>query len=373
MTNIKDYPVLANPSDEDWLLIQENKTIPAYKKTQLINIKGSGGSSNGNSTLWSYRDGTLDFNVNASEKLFVDTPRDVLITLESLPGGTEIQIKRIRSDNSLFLTGISKIEGNDISINSSIKIPFSDIPSKLIYVNSELGWVFIPSLSVTVLSPLVLPSTGLIQLFNAANIVAGNEDKISQWDDEVSANNGMQNNINSQPKYIESIFAEGSIGGLLFEGSQEYETDLSYLENQKYVIAIVEARTSGNQIYAIGSTSGNTNSGLHVGYRGDTEFTLAQYGNDLDASIASYSGSLQPNIWIVSNSSRGKEIFKNGILISSNSNTDDLTEVNNGRIGSALGSFYQGYLGMLAVWIGDKMLSEVNDISNAINLTFGTY
>ncbi|MEM7712028.1 MAG: hypothetical protein AAF349_00290 [Cyanobacteria bacterium P01_A01_bin.68] len=372
MTNIRDYPESTEPSDIDWILIQENSTIPAYKKARLINIRGSNVGT-GSTTGWIYRDGSVDFSLDTSTKLLIDTPRDVSIDLDNLPDGAVIEIKRVRQDNSLFITGISKIKGNNIDVDSSIKIPFEDNSSRLIYFNSSLGWFFLPESSVTVLSPLSLPTEGLNQLFNAASITASEGDSVVQWNDEIGNNHAIQNSVNSQAQFVESIFAESTIGGVLFTGFQEYETDLSYLVNQKYTIAIVEKRSSNNQLYIIGNTSGNTNSGLHVGYRGDTEFTLAQYGNDLDASISPYDGLSQANLWVVSNNSRGKEIYKNGVLISSNSNTDDLVEANTGRIGSALGSFYQGYLGLLAIWIGGKTINQLADINDAVNSTFKVY
>ncbi|HEY9701240.1 MAG TPA: hypothetical protein V6C58_02285 [Allocoleopsis sp.] len=33
--NIKDFPELTNPQLNDWLLIQQNATIPAYHKIKL--------------------------------------------------------------------------------------------------------------------------------------------------------------------------------------------------------------------------------------------------------------------------------------------------------------------------------------------------
>ena len=77
MGNIKDFPELLNPADEDWILIQENKSIPAYKKTQLINIK-SGGNSGSYSNVWGYRDGSVNFSINNGNYL-VNTPQDVTI------------------------------------------------------------------------------------------------------------------------------------------------------------------------------------------------------------------------------------------------------------------------------------------------------
>ena len=97
MTNIKDFPELTNPSDADWILIQENSSIPAYKKTQLLNIR-SIGFETGNSESWIYVDGSVDFTINNSSKLLLDTPRDVFISLGDLADGAEVEIKRLRED-----------------------------------------------------------------------------------------------------------------------------------------------------------------------------------------------------------------------------------------------------------------------------------
>lgn len=370
MSNIKDFPELTNPSDADWILIQENNTIPAYKKTQLINIRGGGGANNSNN--WQYRDGSVNFSISQGNYL-VNTPQDVTIDLNSVSDGIEIKLLRTTADNSLFLSGIDKIKGVDVSPNSTIKVVFNEAPVSLIYINHNYGWLFIPSSSILVTNSLNLPSNGLMQVFNTASIQASNGSKTVALIDEVSGNDATQSNSNNQAIYTENIFAQNTIPGLLFSGNQEYITDLSYLANQKYTIAIVDARTSANQSYIFGNNSLGSNAALHVGYRSNSEFTLAQYDNDLNANIDSYSGILTPNLWIVSNNSRGKEIYQNGVLIASNSDTIDLLEATNGRIGSALGDFYQGYLGLIAVYIGDKTATEITDISNAINSTFGIY
>lgn len=370
MTNIKDYPELINPSDADWILIQENNTIPAYKKTQLINIKGSGGTSSSNSNSWKYRDGTINFAPIAG-KFLIDTPGDVSINLENVGEGVEIEIIRLSQDNSLLLQGISKINNVDINSNTIISIPFNSSSVKLIRVNSSIGWISVPSSSVSIITPLILPTTGLTQVFNAANIQASNKTKIDLWTDEINANNATQNSISAQPELRENIF--NSRPALFFEGSQELNTDFSYIADQKYTIAVVEARTTNNQTYFIGNDSSGTNKALHVGYRGNSSFTFAQFSNDLDTSVDGYDNTIDSKIWIISNNSRGKEIFLNGNLIASEGNTDNLIESNNGRIGSAVGNRYRGYLGLVAIYVGDKSSSEILDINNAINSVFTIY
>ena len=210
-------------------------------------------------------------------------------------------------------------------------------------------------------------------MFSVANIQANSGDKVSTWVDAANNNNAIQNNLSSQAIYTDGIFIQGNIPGLLFENNQEYSVDLSYLVNQKYTVAIVEARTTSNHSYIFGNDSSGTNSALHSGYRGSDSFTFAQFSNDLNTNISAFDNSIEPVLWLISNNSRGKEIYRNGILIASNNNTDDLIESNNGRIGSALGNFYQGYLGLIATWVGDKTLVEIDEINAAVNSSFGVY
>ncbi|MGB6297136.1 MAG: hypothetical protein WBF90_13285 [Rivularia sp. (in: cyanobacteria)] len=370
MTNIKDYPELIEPADADWLLIQEDNTIPAYKKTRLAAIRNSASICSCLSVGWTYRDGSVDFAASAG-KYLIDTPVNVTIDLDNVTEGSEVEILRLSSNNSLFLNGIARIKGTDIDENTIVSVPFSDFPSRLIYVNTAIGWLSIPESNIEIVSPLALPNTGLIQLFNPTNIQASNEDKIALWIDEVSNNNATQSTNSARPVFKKNIF--GVKSGLFFEGSQELLADLSYLANQKYTIAVVEARTSSSQNYFIGNNSSSTNKALHVGYRSNNQFTLAQFSNDIDAAIDGYDNTIKPKIWVVSNNSRGKEIYENGILIASNENTDDLIESNNGRIGSAVGNKYRGYLGLIATWIGDKTTSEIDEINTKINSSFGVY
>jgi hypothetical protein len=369
MTNIKDYPELIEPADADWLLIQEDNTIPAYKKTRLAAIRNSASISSG-SVGWTYRDGSVDFAASAG-KYLIDTPANVTIDLDNVTEGSEVEILRLSSNNSLFLNGITRIKGTDIDENTIVSVPFSDFPSRLIYVNTAIGWLSIPEYSIEIASPLRLPDTGLIQLFNAANIQASDGSRVDAWVDEVSNNNATQSTNSARPILMKNVF--GFKSGLFFEGSQEMFTDLSYLANQKYTIAIVEARTSSSQAYFIGNNSSSTNKALHVGYRNNSSFTFAQFSNDLDASINDYGNVAKPKVWVISNNSRGKEIYENGILIASNGNTDDLIESNNGRIGSAVNNRYRGYLGLIATWIGDKTTSEIDEINTKINSSFGVY
>lgn len=112
---------------------------------------------------------------------------------------------------------------------------------------------------------------------------------------------------------------------------------------------------------------------MHVGFRDNTTFTLAQFGNDLNTQIEGYSNTFKPNIWVVSNNSRGKEIWRNNIKIGSNTNTDNLTTGTNGRLGRAVNNNFTGNLALTAIWTGNKSTQDIADIFTAINNTFAIY
>jgi uncharacterized lipoprotein YajG len=160
---------------------------------------------------------------------------------------------------------------------------------------------------------------------------------------------------------------------MYFNGNSFYNIDLEYLANKPYTIAIVEARATTNQTYMIGQDNGSTNQALHVGYRDNTTFTLAQFGNDVNASITGYNSAFKPTIWIVSNNSRGKEIWHNGVKIASSSNTDSLSSGSNGRLGRAVNNNFNGYFGLVATWTENKSVADIQNIFSAINATFKAY
>ncbi len=367
---IKQFPNKETREAADLLLLQD-ATDNQFKNIKIddllkdLNAGGSGGASN----TWEVSTNG-DLSLVAGDRFFLYSPGNINISLSSsLPG--EIELKRKDGTKQVSLSGINKINGVPITPNEEVLLLHSKYSTKLIYIDSTIGWLSIPSEDISVISPLRLPTTNLIQKFYAFDINATENAKIPTWIDTVSGLNATQSDTNSQAIYKPSIF--NSLPGVFFTGNAFYGTDLNYLANKRYTVALVEARGTTSQAYAFGQDNANTNQALHIGYRNNTSFTLAQFSNDLNALIEGYTSILKPTIWVVSNSSRGKEIWRNNIKIASNNNIDNLSVGTNGRLGRATNVNYQGYLGLVATWIEEKTTQEIQNIFSAINSTFRIY
>jgi autotransporter-associated beta strand protein len=135
--------------------------------------------------------------------------------------------------------------------------------------------------------------------------------------------------------------------------------DLSALNGSSYTILAVEGKASNAQLYFLGTVNGAQDQGMHFGYRGDTDFTMAQYGDDLDtptlASVA-YSGSELAREWTgMLNTAAGRSIYMNGTLEASNNGTNPFTGLggaNFGFIGAGFGynASYVGDLGEVLIY-----------------------
>ena len=115
------------------------------------------------------------------------------------------------------------------------------------------------------------------------------------WTDQSgNGRNGTQATANAQPVYQTSVvngqpairFGDGIVAG---NDDDQLLVDFNFLwngtNNQNYTIIGVADRTvAKNTNYFIGTNANANNRGLHFGYRTDTQFTLAQWGNDLNVS-----------------------------------------------------------------------------------------
>ncbi|GAX44713.1 hypothetical protein NIES4075_57320 [Tolypothrix sp. NIES-4075] len=370
---IQDYPYKSNLDSNDKLLVQDG-TDGAYKYTFASKIvsngSGSNSSSGGVGAKWHQKQS--DFELSASNKTLIATPNNIIVTPPStLVEGDEIELKRISPNNQVKLSGFDKINGSVLTQLQEVELLYNEYSTKLIYLDSSNGWFSIPTNHISIKYPLNLPTDNLVQKFYALDINALNDSKVSIWNDTVSFKHATQNDSSQQGVYKSNIF--GSLPGVYFDGNSFYNTDLSYLANKLYTIAIVESRETTSQTYMFGQDNGGTNQALHIGYRDNTTFTLAQFGNDLNVSNEGYTNGFKSTIWIVSNNSRGKEIWKNGVKIGANTNTDSLSTGSNGRLGRSVNNNFRGYFGLVATWIENKSIADIQNMFSAINATFKIY
>jgi hypothetical protein len=365
---IKLFPEKLTRADTDKLLIQANDDNYYYLNVgNLFTGIGSGSS-------WAYTNTDLSL-IAFPNRLIVDSSSEVSVQLPTNPvSGGEIEIKTQNSAGAIRLSNVGKINSLSPTGNDKAYLKYSTNSTKLIYVNPSVGWITIPDSQVVVRGDLVLPSTGLQHRLFAGDIegIADNA-SMSQWSDTSgNSRHGIQATTSAQPQYRKSIFSN-ILPSVFFSGSQFFGTDLSYIANQKYLIAVVEARTASGNIFLFGQDNSTSNASLHVGWRTGTSFTLGQFANDLNATgLADYQN-LSPNIWILSNGATGKQIWRNGFLLSSNTNTTNLSSGINGRIGKAVNTiFFTGHIGLIAVYTGAS-LPDISSLFTAINKHYGIY
>jgi len=370
---IEDYPNYPFPGDNDLLLIWDtaNQVTQQVTKKQLLSGVSSGGSGAKPWVLVTAGSTSL----STGDRLIVDTSQgDVTLSLPSSSFGVEVELIRLDAANKLILNGLTLLRGRTIVTGAIATVSKTDTSSiRLVYTGDVQGWVDFPSGSVRAFSPLNLPQTGLIQLFYANNISGvANGELVDLWADTQSNKNASQSNSTNQPTYVTNIF--GNLPSLKFNGNQFFSTDFTYLADNYYTLCLVEQRTSSSSnSYACGHTTSGTNTSLHFGYRTDTSFTLAQWDNDLDySSVLAYSSPIS-RIWLGSLSSRGHEIWLNNSLVASNTNTTYLISNTSGVIGRSAGGYFNGHIGLLANYTGDKSQQEIKDIFTSINNTFNIY
>ena len=120
---------------------------------------------------------------------------------------------------------------------------------------------------------------------------------VACWTDQSgNGRNGTQATAGNRPVYQTSIV--NGLPTVRFGGATDDDflaTDFNFLwngtSNQNYtIIGVADRIQAKNNNYFLGTAAGATNRGLHLGYRTDTSFTLAQYGNDINATVPNSAG-----------------------------------------------------------------------------------
>jgi fibronectin-binding autotransporter adhesin len=179
---------------------------------------------------------------------------------------------------------------------------------------------------------------------------------VTAWNDLTgNGHNATQAVTADQPIYTTNSLVGGKNVVRFNATGQVLDFNQSFLNGSPYTIFSIEAKanggaTSNNPYYYLGTMTSNTNQGLHFGYRGDTDFTLAQYGNDIDYTSApafttqtfrEWSGELN-----TAATGGGHFLYANGSQVASSTSTATLTNPGQGVVG-------EGYSGTTSQYFGD--------------------
>jgi autotransporter-associated beta strand protein len=192
-------------------------------------------------------------------------------------------------------------------------------------------------------------------------------DQVALWRDKSgNGRDASQTNMTRVPVW-QSSPAVNTNAVLRFEPANAYfNIDLSFLLNSQYSICAVEARGDNANRYYMGTVGAATNQGMHIGYRNDTQYTLAQYGNDLNVAVPAFAGK-EIRVWTNMLSGAGHSIFMNGAQLGNNGNTTGLTAVGQGQIAAgyqAAGQLYRGDLAEIIIYPTGLSVADRQTVEN---------
>jgi hypothetical protein len=217
---------------------------------------------------------------------------------------------------------------------------------------------------------------------DASTLSLSDGEDISSWTDvSGNDNHATQANTANMPVYVSNIL--NNKPGIRFRPATPNRTqtfleyDGSHFIGNPYAIFAVAARRAngGNYIMGGSATSGNQN--LHWGWRDNNNFTQAQYGNDINATLAD---NTVGNFSIISSSRNNlttpfaRNITQNGTIlpISGNTTTTNLlTSYNNPYIGRYQNNYYQIDLAELIQYSSFLNHAQQLIVDNYLSLKYG--
>ena len=188
---------------------------------------------------------------------------------------------------------------------------------------------------------------------NSGNVITNESGGVTQWLDQ-SGNGRNATAAGATNAVATTNTLVNDMGVVRFNGTdQHFGVDLSFLANSGYTILAVEGRTGTGNHYYLGTYNASaTNQALHVGYRSDTQYTLAQYSNDLNVSVGSYANQ-QFRVWanMLNLTTNQQAIYRDGALLGSRNAGGALTAADGGRLGTGFSSqWFNGDLGEILIF-----------------------
>jgi autotransporter-associated beta strand protein len=205
-------------------------------------------------------------------------------------------------------------------------------------------------------------------------ITADGFGKVSQWNDKSGNDrNAVQLTGANQPTSATNALVGGK-SVIQMDGTATFmNVDLASLANSSYTIIALEGRNSSKgDNYLLGTGAGSANTSLHFGYRDNTNVTLAQYGNDLNGTVAGYSSQQFSILVGTLDTASGHALYRDGVLLNSNANTTPLSSALGGTVGRGFASttprFYAGDLGEVLVFPYALSAAEVKSMTDLLTL-----
>ena len=201
-----------------------------------------------------------------------------------------------------------------------------------------------------------------LDAYDQSSITLDGSTNVVAWADKSGTGNNATNTANYPSTNLNTaipVIAYGGQHAVSFYGNNWLNINLDSLTGNVngytiFVVDVAGALTANN--YFLGSDThseagyDNTDSALHFGYRTSTQFTAAQYADDLNYTAPSAFAPATPREWTVRiDSSASRQIFLNGVL-KTNSSVSLARALTNSTVGRGNGQMYIGDLSEVIVY-----------------------
>ena len=162
---------------------------------------------------------------------------------------------------------------------------------------------------------------GLAAWYDAGALTTSNGAVAVQWDDlSGNARHATPPSATNGPVFVTNVV--NGLPVLRYDGVDDVMNyDGTFLTNTDYTVFCVEARNSAkNDNYLFGGSVGVNANNLHLGYRTDTSFTHAHWGNDYNITIQAFTNKqFKVHSWQLDVSGgSGRAIYTDGALLGVN-------------------------------------------------------
>lgn len=281
----------------------------------------------------------------AGQPSTVGLASSVVVTVDSVPAG--------QLNGGVRTVDIGAAAGNGVVTFSGLEIDSAGGYSLAATAGDGTNEVFSPTNG--------LPACQLwLDAADAATLTVTGDNNLTRWADKSGTGNdgtsptagSLANTPLTNVNANLAAFAPGTQRVVSFQGTNQLNIDLSRITNSTYsIVALTQldpAETANNDYY-LGSAfyANGVDHVLHIGYRNASQYTFAQYADDLDVSAPAAGPVIASHI----HGSGTKQIYFDGSLAGENTGgQNDLLTLGQATVGQGNGGNFHGDIAELIVY-----------------------
>ncbi len=222
--------------------------------------------------------------------------------------------------------------------------------------SSQAVWLGLLGVGLAVTcSPGNPVTNGLAAWYDASHLTLASGASVTLWPDaSTNARDAVQSVTAARPVFLTNVL--NGLPAVRFDGTDDsLEYDGTFLAASDYTVFVVEGRRSAKiACYFLGGGAATANANLHLGYRTDNQLTHAQYANDYNMAVPTYTNQqfFIHSFHLDATGGTGRQTYRDGALLGSLASTVPLASYAGARIGGylATGNRYSGDLAEILLY-----------------------